>query len=247
MRIRVLAIALILLPSAVSAQRIRPPRLGGVGPGVVPADLPPQAPGIARELAYRRLPLSIESYPLVSFINAPGFGTSGQPSSWTTYGMGTRMDYRVTRLVSATLDMTSSFLGGPANTQTVELGTRLRPERNERRFYPFVDLRFGYVNSYATYLFPNDIYGNPVYLDMDQGAQFSQGFGGVAGVGMEIGLTRRFSLTTAASAMRSRLTSHRNTLTQFHNGNYLMNAYRWTVGLRYNPVRLIRPPGTDLP
>src|SRR4051812_46933558 len=64
MRIRgLVAIALLLLPAGLSAQRNgRLPRIFGRGPAQ-PAPLPPQAVPIARELSYRRSHMSFESYP----------------------------------------------------------------------------------------------------------------------------------------------------------------------------------------
>src|SRR5204863_954391 len=97
------------------------------GPGR-PADLPPQPEPIAREIAYRRWRLSVESYPMVSRVESPGLSGVRALPAWTTFGTGTRAEYLLMRNVSATLDMTSSFLGGPAITNTVELGTRLHPE-----------------------------------------------------------------------------------------------------------------------
>lgn len=242
MRIRaVVAIVSLVLPAAMSAQTLPSPRVGRRGPAR-PAPLPPQAAPIARELAYRRLPLSVESYPLVSYVHSPGFTGDGLVAGWTTLGAGTRADYRVTRHFSATLDVTSSFLGGPALMQTVELGTRFRPERSERRVYPFVDVRAGYISAYNRYLGPiggfDDFAPQGAY-----GTRYNSGFGGVAGAGMEYTLTRSFSLTTAASVMRNRMTTH-----SLREGNrsYGMTSYRYTLGLRYNPVRVIRPAANQL-
>ena len=241
------AIALILLPGEMLAQRIRPPRVvDPTGGPVGPVALPPQAPTLVRELSYRRLRLSVESYPLVSYIEAPGFAANSPISSWTTLGAGTRMDYRVTRNLSATLDFTSSVVGGPANTQTVELGTRLRPERSERRIYPFVDLRAGYVQSYNTHNWPNDIYGNPAGFPYAQSTRFSQGFGGLGGVCVEYALSRMFSLTSSAAIMRTRMTS-RAFLTNTEDSRFWMTTYRYTLGLRFNPVRAVHPPVPPYP
>jgi hypothetical protein len=208
--------------------------------------LPPQAPTIVRELSYRRLRFSVESYPLVSYVQAPGFSANSPISSWTTLGAGTRVDYRVTRHLSATLDFTSSIVGGPASTQTVELGTRLRPERSERRLYPFLDLRAGYVQSYNTHNWPNDIYGNPSGLPFAQSTRFSQGVGGVAGAGFEVDLATRWSLASGLSLFRSRLSALGGGMaaTPVGGHHYWMTAYRYTIGLRYNPVRRIDIPQT---
>lgn len=246
MRIRaVAAIVLLLVPAVASAQRTPLPRAGR-GPAR-PAPLPPQAPTIARELAYKRLPLSVESYPLISFVESSGFA-EGALTRWTSAGMGTRLDYRVTRLVSATLDMTSSLFGGPARTQTVEFGTRLRPERSERRVYPFIDVRAGYAHAYDTYLRPMD-YVDPysTATPIGVGARYSQGVGAVGGGGIEVALTRMISLTTAASVMRTQMTTYGFRGARPATNSYRMTSYRYTLGIRFNPVRVIRPPGTALP
>src|SRR5204863_307481 len=107
-------------------------------------DLPPQPPAISNDLGYRRWHLSFETYPIVSYVQAPGFTGVRTAPSWSTLGIGTRADYLVNRNVSATLDLTSSFIGGPVMVNTAELGTRLHPEWAEHKLYPYLDLRVGY-------------------------------------------------------------------------------------------------------
>ena len=243
MRIRaVVAIVSLLLPAALSAQRV--PLPGSRRGPARPAPLPPQPGPIATELAYKRLRLTVESYPLISYVQSSGFAANG-PTAWT-FGAGTRADYRLTPKVSATLDLTSSFLGGPAITQTAELGTRVHPERSERRVYPFVDFRIGYISAYNKN--PDTFVADPFIDPAAQGsyAQYSRGFGAVGGVGMEYALTRSFSLTTAASVMRSRMTPHSLEGVQTGPRHYTMTSYRYTLGISYNPVRLIRPAETNL-
>lgn len=245
LRIRaVVAIAALLVPAGLSAQRLPLPGTGRRGPAR-PAPLPPQAEPIARNLAYKRLRLAVESYPLISYVRSPGFTADGVVSDWTSFGMGTRADYRLTRHVSATLDLTSAFAGGPADVHTVELGTRLGSERSGRTLYRFVDLRVGYIRSYRSFDAIGGEYSYPT--TQDAGAfRYSRGFGGVGGVGVEYALTRTLSLTTAASVMRNHMTTRTLVGAQPGDRSYAMTLYRYTLGLRYNPVRVIRPPGTDL-
>src|SRR5688500_10408032 len=154
MRVRAaVAIVALLLPVELSAQRLPLPGTGRRGPAR-PAPLPPQAEPIARNLAYKRLRLSAESYPLISYVRSSGHHGSDGGSVWTSFGLGTRADYRLTRHRSATLDLTSAFAGGPADVHTAELGTRLGSERSGRTLYRFVDLRVGYTSSYSTYFDP---------------------------------------------------------------------------------------------
>src|SRR3954471_24339195 len=149
MRARVVAVVMsLLLPVAASAQRTPLPHIGARGPAQpVPPSRQPEP--IARAAGYRRLNVSVESYPLISYFQAPSLRSGGSASAWTALGVGTRAEYRLTPLVSATLDLTSSFLGGPVQFHTVELGMRFRPERlEERRVYPFVDARAGFAAAY---------------------------------------------------------------------------------------------------
>jgi hypothetical protein len=231
-----LALVVLLLPEELSAQRIPLPGTRRPGPAR-PAPLPPQPEVIARSLAYKRLRLSIESYPLISYVRAPGFA-DGPFSDWTSFGAGTRADYRLGRNVSLTLDLTSSFAGGPANVHTAELGTRLHPGRSESRLYPFADVRIGYVGAYSGF----DAFGG---YPIGDGFRSSEGFGGGGGVGAEYTLTRTLSLTTAASVMRSHMTTRTLLGGQPGEHSFNLTLYRYTLGLRWNPVRVVRVPGTD--
>lgn len=230
---------LLLLPLELSAQRLPLPGTGRRGPAR-PAPLPPQAEPIARNLAYKRMRLSVESYPLISYVQAPALG-EGPFSSWTTFGVGTRADYRVDRNVSVTLDLTSSFAGGPFDVSTIELGTRLGRERSERTLYTFADLRLGYVQAHRSFVGIGDGFAYPT--EDGNVFRYSSGFGGVAGVGAEYALTRRFSLTMAASLMRNWMTTDDFVNGQPTERSYAMTFYRYTLGLRFNPVRVIRQPG----
>ena len=234
------AIGVLLAPVELSAQRLPLPGVRKRGPAR-PAPLPPQVEPVARSLAYKRLPFSVESYPLISYVRSP-VAINGSGSDWTSLGTGTRADYRVARHASLTLDVTSSFAGGPANLFTAEIGTRLGPERSERRVYHFVDVRAGYIRSYNSFLDP--VAGEFTYpAEPEQGLfRYSSGFGGVAGVGLEYALTRSLSLTTAGSIMRNRMTTSTFFDAQPGNHSYTMTLYRYTLGIRYNPVRVVRPP-----
>ena len=208
-----------------------------------PADLPPQPAPIARDLAHRRLRLSVESYPLISLVQAPASNGIGPMTSWTTFGVGTRADYRLTHFVSATFDVTSSFLGGPVETQTAELGTRFGPPRSERRLYPFVDTRVGYISSYSRTLGTLDSDGYPV-PDGLYSSRYSRGFGAIGGAGLEYAISPMFSLTTALSVLRSRMSARDFRVEQTINRAYTLTEYRYTLGIRFNPVRSIPAPDT---
>jgi hypothetical protein len=229
MRIRAAAtIVLLLLPAELTAQRTPLP---GARPGPArPAPLPPQPEPIARPLAYKRMRIAVEGYPLISYFDSPGV-------TGTSFGFGTRADYRLTRRISATFDVTSSFLGGSAVVETAELGTRIRPERSDRRAYPFIDLRLGVVRAYnRDFAASGEIFG----------FRYSSGVGGVGGVGMEYDLGRSFSLLTAATVAHSRMTTMDLQDASTWDRGYGLTSFRYVLGLRYNPVRMIRVPGSDL-
>jgi hypothetical protein len=123
----------------------------------------------------------------------------------------------------------------------------LHPQRNERRIYPFADLRVGYVHAFDSQFNILDNGSGFTTTDQAYGGRYAYGPGAVGGVGMEIGLTRRFSLTTAGSVLRSHLTSYGYTGNRPVLGDYFMTSYRYTLGIRYNPVRVIVPPNIGLP
>ena len=239
MRVRaVVTVGLLLLPAIASAQRVPLPRIGGTRPGQ-PVPLSPQPEAIARAIAYRRLNLSVESYPLISYIDAPGLASDGR-SAWTSFGAGTRASYRLTPHVAATMDLTSSLVGSPLTVQTVELGTRLGPERSEQSWYPFIDIRAGYVAAYNSGL--GSFVDNPYTPTAGAyGVRYSHGFGGVAGVGMEYALTNTFSVISGASVLRSHMTSHDFIGASNVVPSFALTSYRLNLALRYSPVRMVIP------
>lgn len=242
MRIRALvAVAVLILPAASEAQRIPIPTRRGP---TRPAPLPPQPPTITRELAYRRLPYSIETYPLISRFVSPGFmGANGTPS-WTSGGFGTHADLKMTPVVSLTLDITSSFLGGPIASQTAEFGTRLRPRYSESRLYPYVDARIGYVYAYHNQFRPfYDPYMAPMTDGFGYVGRYSQGIGGIVGGGLDFALTRRFFVSTGAAVTRSHMWAQGFQYVTPDRNTFGLTSYRFVLGVRYNPVRLLAPPG----
>lgn len=223
----VVAFAILLLPSVAAAQRL--PRIGSRGvPRSTP--LPPQPAIVNQALAYNRMRTSFESYPMTTFFNTGAFAGNGD-SQWASVGMGTRVDFRVARLLSLTMDMTSSFLGGPVYAETAELGFRVGPRRTETSLYPFLDVRYGY------FLTLNGGSGGGQELGFAVPGSFinySQGFGAIAGGGLEYTLTRRFSLTGGLTVARSNMSAVMNR--PMIGDKYTMTSYRYVVALRYNGV-----------
>jgi hypothetical protein len=237
MRARTLIAAiLVVAPSALSAQRIPLP-IGRRGPAR-PEPLPPQPYPVAQQLAYTRSHLSIETYPMVEFISAPGLAGNGRPGSWASLGAGSHVDYRLTRFMSGTLDLTSSLFGGPVTTQTAELGTRFHAERGTSRWYPYMDFRVGYIATHASFgTIENDVFVDPSTAGYY--SRYSQGYGGIAGAGLEYALTRMFSITTGASLLHGRLSMSNLADPTVENRHFTMNSLRYTLGIRFNPVHAI--------
>jgi hypothetical protein len=52
-------------------------------------------------------------------------------------------------------------------------------------------------------------------------------------------------MTTAASVMRSRMSVHDFRIDQTALPSLAMTSYRYTLGIRYNPVRLVMPSGNE--
>jgi hypothetical protein len=245
MRIRTVVVLALVLPSLLDAQGRRP-RTGGARPGR-PVPLGAQPEVIARANAMQRSRYSVETYPLISRVLAPGFST-GPVSSWTSFGTGTRLDYRLTRYLSGTVDLTSSFVGGPAITETAEVGLRLGPQYWEHRLRPFADARFGFEHASDNYSMPTELGIGPA-SPMASGSRYSRGFGGIVGVGAEYSLTNTFALTTGVSAMRSNMTAYHFSGISVPSGgdDFRMTTYRFTVGLKYNPVRMLRSTNEQMP
>lgn len=234
MRSRVLLIALIALPSISSAQRPPMPRVGR-RPTPEPASLPPQAEPVARALAVTRSHWSVEGYSLVSHFQMPTVG--GGITAFTSIGTGTHADYRRGQHLSATIDLTASILGSPANMETAEVGTRYALLGPDEPLRPYVDLRAGFVHMFDP--FSVDAFGNS-YGGVAAGSRYSRGFGGVGGGGFEYALTRSLALTTELSMMRSRMATYRITPGSIPNGTkFWMTTVRYTLGFKFNPVRTL--------
>jgi len=227
------------LPSTLSAQIIRLPHRGRrtQPPG---RPMPPQIKPVAQATAYRRSRWSFESYPLISSIQTPG--PLGGGTSYTVVGAGVMGEFRALERISGTFDVTSSIPGTSMSMQTIELGTRIHTVPSDRQLRPFLDVR-------AAYAHMNDLFtgsvstGGPLpSQEFIQGMRYSQGYGGIAGAGLEYSLTARVSVTTELSALRGRLTTYRlSAPTSFpaSEGAYWMTAFRYTIGLRFTPVHLM--------
>jgi hypothetical protein len=240
MRSRALVVlALLSLPVELTAQGgVRLPRGGR---GTQPTTLPPEIPIVSRAMAVKRSRWSAEGYSLFSAMQVPSGGNG--PTTYTAAGAGTRADYRFAEHFSATVDLTASFFGGFANTQTGEVGTRFVPSPHAAIIRPYFDLRAVYTHANDTYALPGnaDIPVGGPNQQLTETGRYSGGLGALAGAGFEYTLTNSFALTTELSAMRTHMNSYRLTGNSNLQGrtNYMMTAYRFTFGLKYNPVRAL--------
>lgn len=238
MRVRALvAVGLLLLP-AVAESQLRPRgRIAGQPPkpaGVLPDG--PQARPVSQAMRYQRLNVAVEGYPLISRVTIPSFaGVPGE--TFATGGSGTRFEYRFARLAAGTLDVTQSFLGGPIYNSSAELGFRFGPNRFSRNIVPFVDARAGYFYSEPKQQF-GDFAANP-QLNIGSVMHYSHGPAAIGGAGVEFAVTRRFSVTTAASYVRARMQASQRLGTDEY--RYTMTSTRFIASLRYNGVRAMPP------
>ncbi len=233
---------LTVLPSESSAQRR--PRTGRRPTGAQPAPLPPEMPAVARALAYRRSRWSVEGYPFVSLIQAPAVAGGGTTTE-TTAGTGTHGDFRLSDRFAATLDLTTSLPFTSTMTGSAEVGTRFRPMPWGEHVRPFFDLRVAYAYLYDTYAAPLEIFSptnSGPTPSLANGGRSSRGAGGVVGTGLEYSLTQSLALTTQLSAMRGRMTTHQltgGTNIPRPSESYWMTSVRYSLGLKFNPVRTL--------
>jgi hypothetical protein len=243
MRCRALVvIASLTLASGLGGQGIRLPRIGR-RTAPAPAPLPPEAPAVKQALAYKRSRWSAEAYSLVNSIQVPATAGAGA-TSYTTFGTGTRADYRYTERFSATMDLTVSPIGDVATSETAEIGMRYWPLERNDDLRPFVDVRAAYMHMNDMFAAPMDMPGGIGGLNQQfaEEARFSHGLGSVAGAGFEYSITRSLSLTTELSAMRNRMTTYRLTgpvAIPTGGSTYWMTLFRYTLGFKYNPVRAL--------
>jgi hypothetical protein len=243
MRSRALfVVALLSVPAVSIAQAgVRLPRGTGATPGTRPANLPPEIPAVARALEFRRSRWSGEGYSMFSAIQVPAASGS---TSYTAVGAGTRADYRFAEHFSATLDVTASFLGSFANSQTGEFGTRYVPNPRGQTIRPYFDIRAAYTHVNNQYSLPNEDGQGPVAVPPQQFAQergrYTGGMGAVGGMGFEYSVTNSLAFTNEITAMRTHMNSHVLSISANNpSSTYWMMSYRYTLGLKYNPVQAL--------
>jgi hypothetical protein len=250
MRIRTAIVAAaLLLPSIATAQR-RVPGIEGRRPIGDPGRRMPdgrQPEVIKRSQAFVRSRYSVEAYPLISRVVASGAVPGSSGTSWTSVGTGTRLDWRQTDNLSWTIDLTASYLGGQAVTETAEVGTRIRSHGWNERVRPFADLRVGF--QHMSQSLTNDDLGFGPGSFRTSPMRYGRGVGALAGAGIEYYLTNTLGLTTGVSVMRSSMRAYdfSGVTTPAADKSFSLTTYRLAVGLRYNWVRYLNPATTPTP
>jgi hypothetical protein len=178
---------------------------------------------------------------LISSFQLPADG--GGSTRYTTPGAGTRADYRYTERWSATVDVTASLPGAPTTAETAEVGTRFSPLAWDRELRPFFDVRAAYMRMYDAFSAQTaaSVVAGAPSQQFVEGTRYSRGLGGLGGLGLEYSLTRSFALTTELSALRSRMTTYRSAGPAIipSGSNFWMTSFRYTLGLKFNPVRAL--------
>ena len=245
MRSRTMMVAVALLLPSVAAAQLRPGIDGRNPTPRMPEGRQPEV--IARAQGLIRSRYSVEAYPLISRVEASGLGTGSPAARWTSFGTGTRLDWRQTDYLSWTVDVTASYLGGPAITETAEVGTRFHPQGWNDRVRPFADLRVGFEHVSQS-LTNQDIGFSPVF-SQSSATRYGRGFGAAAGAGVEYFLTNTLGLTTAVSMLRTSMTGYDFSGMSVPTGetSFRMTTYRLAVGLKYNRVRYVGTAKNTIP
>jgi hypothetical protein len=230
---------LLAVPAMLAAQSGRTRRGGVVGRPPTTAPKPPLAPGLHdQRMFYRASRFSMEAYPMYAFVRTSDDGAG----TWAMPGGGTRLDYRFRPMVSFTADLVSAMMLGPYRMYAGELGVRLGPERSGQNVRPFFDVRTSWASTREEYDQQVPIGGiaGPPQQNYS-GYTTGDGFGLYSGFGIESAVTRSLAITSGIGVARHLMSGVRTgsagmgTATDFNT-----TMVRFTIGLSYNPQRLIR-------
>ena len=240
---RALAVASILaiLPGTGHGQIVRRRPRAILPPPSQPQPLPPQPSFIRNDLMYKASRFSLETYPMFSWVQTNHYIADNAPAAFGTMGFGTRLDWRVKPALSLTGDLTASVFGGPYVIETFELGSRYHPFSTAHRARPYFDFRGSWTRTmdvYAQQSPGGGIVGSPFGF---LGSRVTtDGFGGLAGVGLDYYLTRGFALTTNVGVSRHLMGNV--SVDGSHMGpayDYRQTTTRFAIGMKYTPQHLI--------
>jgi hypothetical protein len=192
-------------------------------------------------MRYKASRLSSETYTMYTFNQTDRYVADRGVSTASMLGAGTHVDWRYKPALSVTGDLTTSLFGGPYIQNAFDFGGRYRPVRGpDYKIRPYVDLRGSWAWSYASFAQPFDP-NSPIAGPTIQGGRTtSHGLGALVGAGFETSVTRSIALTTGLGLSRYRMYAVQVGQQRLgSNWNYSATAVRITLGLKYNPGRMV--------
>jgi hypothetical protein len=232
----ILGLMALTIPAALSAQ-ISIPILGRRGPDR-PAEKPPQAPGIHDVRLYNRYALSrfsLETSPMLSYLQTSGFVAAGIPANYVTFGDATQLSFRAAPSLSVITAFTSSAFGGPFALGTGEFGLRLKPW-TAPRIAVFADARMSWAYTTGMQLPSGAVPVAFVYRSMyNDSFVTGTGRGATLGFGVDTRITERYSVMTTVA--HTRFDMRGGNLRSDQRWDYTTDATRLLVGFRYNHGR----------
>jgi len=231
-RLRVALVALVIPATSLVAQVMIPIR--GRTPER-PADKPPQAPGIHDARLYNRYMFtrfSLESTPMLSYMQTTGLIAQGIPENYLAFGDATLISFRATPSLFVTTAFTASSLGTPFGMNGSDFGFRVKPWTSPR-VSAFADARVSYAYT-SDFALPSQAVPIAAIYRTSSNRDFATGTGkgAVFGVGADTRITARYSLIT--SLTYTHYTMQGRNLNTTSRWNYTNNATRLMVGMRYN-------------
>jgi hypothetical protein len=227
-----LALVALTIPAASLAAQVMIPTRGRVP--TRPAEKPPQAPGIHDARLYNRYMLSrfsLESTPMLSYMQTTGLVAQGIPQNYWSFGDATLISFRAAPSLFVTSAFTAASLGTPFGVEASDVGLRLKPWTSPR-VAVFADARMSWAFTTDFALPSQAVPIVALYRAGNRDFTTGSGKGGVFGLGTEVRLTDRYSLTT--SLTYAHYSMRGINLTTSDRWTYTNDATRLMIGARYN-------------
>jgi hypothetical protein len=202
-----------------------------------PAEKPPQAPGIRDVRSYNRYKLtrfSIESTPMISYMQTTGAIAPNIPADYWGLGDATLVAFRATPSLFVTSAFTATSAGAPFGMNSSEFGLRIKPW-TAPRVSLFADARASFAFTSDFSLPSQAVPFAAMYMDAYTDFSMSRGKGMLLGLGSEARLNARFSLMTSLSYTHYEMRT--SNLHSSSTWDYQNNATRLNLGVRYNHGR----------
>ena len=200
-----------------------------------PAEKPKQAPGIRDVRSYTRYRLSrfsLESAPMISYMQTTGVMAPGIPMDYWSFGDATLLSFRAAPSFFVTSAFTASALGAPFGMNSSEFGLRLKPW-TAPRVSLFADARMSYAFT-SDFAMPSQaIPFAAMYMNAYTDFSMSRGKGALFGLGSETRLNDRYSLTVSLNYTHYQMRTNK-LYNPSSNWTYENNTTRLNIGMRYN-------------